>query len=99
MSFETIERTPSQTSPAEQQSGSTSGRLQQAIQPVRAQLSSAYTAAQQKTKQAMDGAEAYIHRSPFRAVAYAAGIAAVLGAVGGALLGRRNGNHQADADE
>jgi ElaB/YqjD/DUF883 family membrane-anchored ribosome-binding protein len=96
MAFETLERT--EKSPAEQQASSspTAARLQQAIQPVREQLSTAYSAAQEKSRQAMEGAEAYIHRSPFRSIAYAAGIAAVIGAVGAALLGRRNGKQRAE---
>jgi ElaB/YqjD/DUF883 family membrane-anchored ribosome-binding protein len=97
MSVETIERPATETSAAQQESGRRSARrLQQGIEPVRAQLSSAYTVAQEKTKQAMEGAEAYVHRSPLRAVAYAAGIAAVLGALGVTLLGRRNGKDRTD---
>jgi ElaB/YqjD/DUF883 family membrane-anchored ribosome-binding protein len=100
MSLDTIERAATEASPAEQQAGNgPAARLQQAIQPVRAQLSTAYSAAQEKSKQAMEGAEAYIHRSPFRSIAYAAGVAAVLGAVGAALLGRRNGKQGPEAGE
>lgn len=97
MAFETIERTATEKTPAAQQaSNNSAARLQQAIQPVRQQLSTAYSAAQEKSRQAMEGAEVYIHRSPLRSIAYAAGIAAVIGAVGGALLGRRNGKQRPD---
>jgi ElaB/YqjD/DUF883 family membrane-anchored ribosome-binding protein len=100
MAFETIERIATEKSPAEPQANRNPGaRLQQAIQPVRQQLSTAYSAAQEKSKQAMEGAEAYIHRSPFRSIAYAAGIAAVIGAIGVALLGRRDGKQRPDAAE
>jgi ElaB/YqjD/DUF883 family membrane-anchored ribosome-binding protein len=100
MAFETIERIATEKSPPEPQENRNPGaRLQQAIQPVRQQLSTAYSAAQEKSKQAMEGAEAYIHRSPFRSIAYAAGIAAVIGAIGVALLGRRDGKQQPDAAE
>ena len=100
MAFETIERTGTETSPAEHQvSRNTAARLQQAVDPVRQQLSTAYSAAQEKSKQAMEGAEAYIHRSPFRSIAYAAGIAAVIGAVGAALWGRRDGKQQSPGAE
>jgi ElaB/YqjD/DUF883 family membrane-anchored ribosome-binding protein len=100
MAFETIERIATEKNPAEPQANRNPGaRLQQAIQPVRQQLSTAYSAAQEKSKQAMEGAEAYIHRSPFRSIAYAAGIAAVIGAIGVALLGRRDGKQRPDAAE
>jgi len=100
MAFETVERTATETSPAEHQgSRNTAARLQQAVEPVRQHLSTAYSAAQEKSKQAMEGAEAYIHRSPFRSIAYAAGIAAVIGAVGAALWGRRDGRQQSPGAE
>jgi ElaB/YqjD/DUF883 family membrane-anchored ribosome-binding protein len=87
-------------SPTEQQANrNPAARLQQAIEPMRQQLSTAYSAAQDKSRQAMEGAEAYIHRSPFRSIAYAAGIAAVIGAVSVALLGRRNGKQRSDPAE
>jgi ElaB/YqjD/DUF883 family membrane-anchored ribosome-binding protein len=73
--------------------------LLQAIDPVRARLSAACGAAQEKSSQAMHNAETYIQRSPFKAVAYVAGVAVALGILGGALLGRRNGNRRTAADK
>jgi ElaB/YqjD/DUF883 family membrane-anchored ribosome-binding protein len=66
-------------------------RAQQALEPLRAQASNAYSTAQQRSTEAIEAAEEYIKRSPMRAVAYTAGIAALLGIVGAALMGRRRG--------
>jgi ElaB/YqjD/DUF883 family membrane-anchored ribosome-binding protein len=97
MSVETIERTEKEASPAGQ--AERAGRLQEVIEPVRARLSAAYGTAQEKSNQAMHSAETYIQRSPLKAVAYVAGIAAAIGILGGALLGRRNGNRRTGAGE
>jgi ElaB/YqjD/DUF883 family membrane-anchored ribosome-binding protein len=89
-----IERTPTEARSAELQGGHPATRLQQAIDPARARLLAAYTAAREKSNQAMQSAESYIQRSPFKAVACAAGIAAAIGILGGALLGWRNGRRR-----
>lgn len=97
MSVETVERTAKEASP--EQHAEKARRLQQAIEPVRARLTAAYGTAQEKSNEAMQSAESYIQRSPFKAVAYVAGIAAAIGILGGALLGRRNGNRRTGAGE
>ena len=66
------------------------GRLHDVIDPLRNQAANAYATAQQRSAEAIEATENYIKQSPLKAVAYAAGIAALLGAVGAALLGRRN---------
>ena len=69
-------------------------RAQQALEPLRAQAVDAYSSAQQRSTEAIEAAEEYIKRSPLRAVAYTAGIAALLGIVGAALMGRRRGSDE-----
>jgi ElaB/YqjD/DUF883 family membrane-anchored ribosome-binding protein len=97
MSIDTLERTAKEASPEQQASGA--GRLLQAIEPLRSRLSTAYGTAQEKSNQAIHSAETYIQRSPFKAIAYVAGIAVALGILGGALLGRRNGNRRTGGGE
>lgn len=69
-------------------------RAQQAIEPLRTKAADAYSTAQQRSTEAIGAAEDYIKRSPLRAVAYTAGVAALLGIVGAALMGRRGGDRK-----
>jgi ElaB/YqjD/DUF883 family membrane-anchored ribosome-binding protein len=92
MTFDEREAASADSASTMEQAGKTgAARLQRAFAPVRDQLTSAYTAAQEKSNQALQGAEMYVKRSPLKALAYTAGIAALIGVVGGALFGRRTG--------
>jgi ElaB/YqjD/DUF883 family membrane-anchored ribosome-binding protein len=53
----------------------------------RNRLSSAYATVQQRSNEAFESAEGYIHSRPWQAVIYAASIGAVIGLVAGMMLG------------
>jgi ElaB/YqjD/DUF883 family membrane-anchored ribosome-binding protein len=63
---------------------------QDPLDAARARLNAAYESAREKSSQALRQAEAYVRKSPFEAVGYAAGISAVIGLVAGLLIGRKD---------
>jgi ElaB/YqjD/DUF883 family membrane-anchored ribosome-binding protein len=67
--------------------GNPGGSIQEAMEASRNRLASAYAAVQERSSQALQGAEGYIQDRPFQAVIYAASIGAVVGFVAGMLLG------------
>jgi len=100
MSIETTESQAAEArSPEQNTTSAPETVLKRVIAPLAASLSSAYAGAQDKSDRTVQGAETYIKRSPFKAIAYVAGIAAVIGVIGGALLGRRSSKSQTGAAE
>ena len=67
--------------------GNPGGSIQNAMEASRSRLSSAYETAQQRSHDALEGAEGFIHERPWQAVIYAASIGAVIGLVAGMMLG------------
>lgn len=67
--------------------GNPGGSIQNAMDSTRNRLSSAYSTVQQRSSDALRGAEGYIQERPFQALIYAASIGAVIGLVAGLLLG------------
>lgn len=67
--------------------GNPGGAIQEAMEASRNRLSAAYAAMQERSTEALHGAEGYIQNRPFQAVIYAASIGAVIGLVAGLLLG------------
>jgi len=63
------------------------GSIQNAMDASRNRLSSAYSSVQQRSNEAMEGAEHFIQERPWQAVIYAASIGAVIGLVAGLMLG------------
>jgi len=73
---------------------------QTAMDAARDRLSGAYTTAQEKSTQAMQGVESYVQRAPLKALGYAAAIAAVAGALlAGVIAARRNGGRRGGGSE
>jgi ElaB/YqjD/DUF883 family membrane-anchored ribosome-binding protein len=67
--------------------GNPGGSIQDAMDASRSKLSSAYSTAQQRSQDALESAEGFIHERPWQAVIYAASIGAVIGLVAGMMLG------------
>lgn len=67
--------------------GNPGGSIQDAMDASRHRLSAAYAAMQERSSQALHGAEGYIQQKPFQAVIYAASVGAVIGLVAGLMLG------------
>jgi hypothetical protein len=67
--------------------GNPGGSIQQAMEASRNRLSSAYSTVQQRSNEALESAEGFIHARPWQAVIYAASIGAVIGLVAGMMLG------------
>ena len=67
--------------------GNPGGSIQDAMEASRTRLTSAYTALQERSNQALQSAETYIQNRPLQAVIYAASIGAVVGLVAGLMLG------------
>ena len=67
--------------------GNPGGSIQDAMEASRSKLASAYAAMQERSNQALNGAQGYIQERPFQAVIYAASIGAVIGLVAGLMLG------------
>jgi ElaB/YqjD/DUF883 family membrane-anchored ribosome-binding protein len=74
--------------------GNPGGSIQDAMEASRNRLSAAYAAMQERSSEALHGAEGYIQNRPFQAVIYAASIGAVIGLVAGLMLG---GSDRSDA--
>ena len=72
------------------------GSIQSAMDSTRDRLSSAYSTIQQRSNDALRGAEGYIQEKPFQAIIYAASIGAVIGLVAGLLLGGSSGSDDPD---
>jgi hypothetical protein len=66
--------------------GNPGGSIQNAMEASRSRLSSAYDTVQQRSNEAMEGAEHFIQERPWQAVIYAASIGAVIGLVAGMML-------------
>lgn len=73
--------------------GNPGGSIQHAMDSTRNRLSSAYSSVQQRSDEALRGAQGYIQERPFQAIIYAASIGAVLGLVAGLLLGGGGAEH------
>jgi hypothetical protein len=73
--------------------GNPGGSIQHAMDSTRNRLSSAYSSMQQRSNEALRGAEGYIQERPFQAIIYAASIGAVIGLVAGLLLGSSTGDN------
>lgn len=73
--------------------GNPGGSIQGAMDSTRDRLSSAYHTVQQRSNEALHGAESYIQERPFQAIIYAASIGAVIGLVAGLLLGGSSSEH------
>jgi ElaB/YqjD/DUF883 family membrane-anchored ribosome-binding protein len=67
--------------------GNPGGSIQNAMDASRDKLSSAYANVQQRSNEALESAEGFIHERPWQAVIYAASIGAVIGLVAGMMLG------------
>jgi ElaB/YqjD/DUF883 family membrane-anchored ribosome-binding protein len=67
--------------------GNPGGSIQDAMEASRTRLSAAYAAMQERSSQALSGAEGYIQERPFQSVIYAASVGAVIGLVAGIMLG------------
>ncbi|MES2561689.1 MAG: hypothetical protein V4637_03085 [Pseudomonadota bacterium] len=76
--------------------GNPGGSIQNAMDSTRNRLSSAYSTVQQRSSDALRGAEGFIQERPFQAIIYAASIGAVIGLVAGLLLGGA-GSEQSDS--
>jgi hypothetical protein len=91
---------PNQTAPSGQSDtgpvGNPGGSIQNAMEASRDRLSSAYATAQQRSHEALESAEGYIHERPWQAVIYAASIGAVIGFVAGMMLGGGGGGGHRD---
>ena len=77
--------------------GNPGGSIQNAMDSTRNRLSSAYSTIQQRSNEALRGAEGYIQERPFQAIIYAASIGAVIGLVAGLLLGGGSGSGDSDS--
>lgn len=64
--------------------------ISRAMDATRAHLTSAYGRACEKTTEAVHNAEAGIQGAPIKTVAYAIGIALVVGLIAGTLFGQRH---------
>ena len=73
--------------------GNPGGSIQNAMEASRNRLSSAYSSVQQRSNEALESAEGFIHERPWQAVIYAASIGAVIGLVAGMMLGSGGGHH------
>src|SRR3954466_4242370 len=67
--------------------GNPGGSIQDAMDSTRSRLSSAYATLQERSNEALEGAQGYIQTNPMQSVIYAASIGAVIGFVAGMLLG------------
>lgn len=67
--------------------GNPGGSIQDAMEASRNRLSAAYAALQERSTQAVHGAEGYIQERPFQSVIYAASVGAIVGLVAGLMLG------------
>ena len=67
--------------------GNPGGSIQDAMEASRNKLSAAYAAMQDRSSEALSGAEGYIQERPFQSVIYAASVGAVIGLVAGIMLG------------
>jgi ElaB/YqjD/DUF883 family membrane-anchored ribosome-binding protein len=67
--------------------GNPGGSIQDAMDASRSKLAAAYAAMQERSNQALSGAQGYIQERPLQSVIYAASIGAVIGFVAGMLLG------------
>jgi ElaB/YqjD/DUF883 family membrane-anchored ribosome-binding protein len=87
---------PNQTATSGQDTnavGNPGGSIQDAMESSRHRLSSAYSTVQQRSNEALESAEGFIHERPWQAVIYAASIGAVIGLVAGMMLGGGGGHH------
>jgi ElaB/YqjD/DUF883 family membrane-anchored ribosome-binding protein len=71
--------------------GNPGGSIQDAMEASRSRLKAAYGNLQQRSTEALQGAEGYIQERPFQAIIYAASVGAVIGLVAGLLLGGERG--------
>ena len=73
--------------------GNPGGSIQHAMDATRNKLSSAYNTVQQRSNEALRGAEGYIQEKPFQAIIYAASVGAVIGLMAGLMLGSSGSEH------
>jgi ElaB/YqjD/DUF883 family membrane-anchored ribosome-binding protein len=66
--------------------GNPGGSIQSAMDASRNRISSAYQTMQQRSSDALQGAQGYIQERPFQAIIYAASVGAVIGLVAGMLI-------------
>jgi ElaB/YqjD/DUF883 family membrane-anchored ribosome-binding protein len=90
---------PNQNAPGGQSDtsavGNPGGSIQNAMDASRNRMSQAYSTVQQRSHDALENAEGFIHQRPWQAVIYAASIGAVIGLVAGMMLG--GGHHHQDS--